>query len=225
MESDRATGLIGAIRGCSSWPDIQRKWGALPAAHKGELFEELVKAYLQLDPEYATKLKHVWFQREVPQAVRRKLGLPATDQGIDLVAETKAGEFWAIQCKYRQHTDQTLPWREISTFEGLAFGVCRGFAFGLICSTTERFKCWDRLAKLSWRPFAEAREFVRGLGLRSRSEWARFCKGDMPDKGTLPSDVPCSPERKYADQGWEGVGDWLGTGMVAPFLAYRRERR
>ena len=69
---------------------------------------------------------------------RKKLKLPATDQGIDLVAETNDGEFWAVQCKYRQDTDHSLTWREISTFTGLAFGVCRGFAFGIICSTTER---------------------------------------------------------------------------------------
>src|SRR5438552_658018 len=69
---------------------------------------------------------------------RRDLKLPATDQGIDLVAETNDGEFWAIQCKYRQETDRSLTWRDISTFTGLAFGVCRGFAFGIICSATER---------------------------------------------------------------------------------------
>ncbi|HEY4984636.1 MAG TPA: hypothetical protein VIJ24_06190, partial [Verrucomicrobiae bacterium] len=60
----------------------------LSEKQKGDLFEELVKAYLLLEPEYASKLKHVWLHREVPQAVLEKLKLPATDQGIDLVAET-----------------------------------------------------------------------------------------------------------------------------------------
>jgi predicted helicase len=105
---------------------------------KGDVFEELVKAYLLLEPEYASKLKHVWPYPEVPLAIAQKLKLPATDQGIDLVTETNDGEFWAVQCKYRQDTDQSLTWREISTFTGLAFGVCRRFAFGIICSTTER---------------------------------------------------------------------------------------
>jgi superfamily II DNA or RNA helicase len=130
--------LLAAIRGCSSWADFQRRWHDLPEKQKGDLFEELVKAYLQLEPEYASKLKHVWLYREVPQAIAKQLKLPATDQGIDLVAETKDGEFWAVQCKYRQDTDHSLTWREISTFTGLAFGVCRGFRFSLICSTTER---------------------------------------------------------------------------------------
>lgn len=136
---NQSTGLIGAIRGCASWQDIQAKWLILPEKQKGDLFEELVKAYLQLDPEYASKLKHVWLQREVPQAVAKKLKLPATDQGIDIIAETHDGEFWAIQCKYRQNTDHSLTWRDLSTFTGLAFGVCRGFSFGVVCSTTERF--------------------------------------------------------------------------------------
>jgi|LakMenEpi03Aug12_release.lakeMendotaPanAssembly.Ray.scaffolds.fasta_scaffold83406_2 superfamily II DNA or RNA helicase len=131
-------GLILAVRGCDSWQDIQNKWRGFPEKQKGDLFEELVKAYLQLDPEYASKLKHVWLGSEVPQATARKLKLPDTDQGIDIVAETHDGEFWAVQCKYRQDTDHSLTWRDLSTFTGLAFGVCRGFSFGVICSTTER---------------------------------------------------------------------------------------
>lgn len=135
---NKQTGLVVAIRDCASWQDIQAKWRTFPEKQKGDLFEELVKAYLQLEPEYASKLKHVWLGGEVPQAIAKKLKLPATDQGIDIVAETHDGEFWAIQCKYRQDTDHSLTWRDLSTFTGLAFGVCRGFSFGIICSTTER---------------------------------------------------------------------------------------
>jgi superfamily II DNA or RNA helicase len=130
--------LRDTIQGCFSWADIQRRFRGLSDKQKGDLFEELVKAYLLLEPEYASKLSHVWLYREVPLAIAQKLKLPATDQGIDLVAETNDGEFWAVQCKYRQDTDSSLTWREIATFTGLAFGVCRGFAFGIICSTTER---------------------------------------------------------------------------------------
>ena len=130
--------LPDAIKGCASWDDFQRKLRPLSEKQKGDVFEELVKAYLLLEPEYASKLKHVWLHREVPEAVREKLKLPATDQGIDLVTETKDDDFWGVQCKYRQDPDHSLTWREISTFTGLAFGVCRGIAFGIVCSTTER---------------------------------------------------------------------------------------
>ena len=137
-QAKNTSGLLTSIQGCASWADIQRRLRDCSEKQKGDVFEELVKAYLLLESEYACKLKHVWLQREVPQAVAEKLKLPDTDQGIDLVAETNDGEFWAVQSKYRQDTDQSLTRRDISTFTGLAFGVCRGFAFGIICSTTER---------------------------------------------------------------------------------------
>jgi hypothetical protein len=31
----------------------------------------------------------------------------------------------------------------------------------------------------------------------------------------LPSDIPKAPWHVYADNGWNGIGDWLGTGHVA----------
>ena len=68
-----AGGQIGLINGCSSWQDIQDKWQPFGKKRKGDLFEELVKAYLQLAPEYASELKHVWLLDEVPQAVGRAL--------------------------------------------------------------------------------------------------------------------------------------------------------
>ncbi len=105
---------------------------------KGDLFEELTRAFLQISPLYRSQLKSVWLLDEVPPAVRQRLNLPATDKGIDLVAETHKGEFWAIQCKYRQNTDQQLTHTDISTFTSLTFQACKGFSFALVCSTTER---------------------------------------------------------------------------------------
>jgi superfamily II DNA or RNA helicase len=133
-----ATNLAQTLKGCRSWVDLQRRWRPLTKKQKGNLFEELTKHYLLLEPEYASKLKSVWLLGEVPSRLAKRLKLPSNDQGIDLVAETKEGEYWAIQSKYREESDQSITWREISTFTGLAFGVCRGFSYGLIASTTER---------------------------------------------------------------------------------------
>ena len=130
--------LHKAVARCSSWEDFVGRLSRLSEKEKGDVFEHLVRAYLLLDPEYATKLRSVWLLNDVPSALRKKLHLPADDQGIDLIAETNSGEFWAIQCKYREDTARPVPWREISTFTGLAFGVCRHISFGLVCSTTER---------------------------------------------------------------------------------------
>ena len=43
-------------------------------------------------------------------------------------------------------------------------------------------------------------------------EWNAFCKGLMPEKGTLPDDIPLTASRAYKNQGWVGMADWLGTG-------------
>lgn len=130
--------LRDVVAKCSSWDAFCRALAKRTEKEKGDLFEHLVRAYLLLDPEYATKLRKVWLLEDVPSALRTKLKLPGDDQGIDLIAETNTGEYWAIQCKYREDTARALPWREISTFTGLAFGVCRHISFGLVCSTTER---------------------------------------------------------------------------------------
>ena len=134
----RTTALLTAVSGCTSWAEIHAKWASFTEKEKGDRFEDLTQAFLQLSPLYRSQLKSVWRLEEVPPAVRQKLKLPATDKGIDLVAETHKGEFWAIQCKYRQNTDQQLTHTDISTFTSLTFQACKGFSFALVCSTTER---------------------------------------------------------------------------------------
>jgi predicted helicase len=67
---------------------------------KGERFERLMKAYLLSDPKYAHKFKKVWFWAEFPG--RNDLG--GNDTGIDLVALTNEGDYWAIQCKCYQES-------------------------------------------------------------------------------------------------------------------------
>jgi superfamily II DNA or RNA helicase len=69
---------------------------------------------------------------------------------------------------------------------------------------------WNKLAKLSWRPFEEARAFVRALKLRNQKEWIISCRSKV-----LPVDIPASAPRVYADKGWKSWGDWLGTGTLA----------
>jgi superfamily II DNA or RNA helicase len=71
-------------------------------------------------------------------------------------------------------------------------------------------RCWDRLAKLSWRPFEEARGFVHGLGLKSGNEWFLFAKSKR-----LPPDIPVAARRVYSNAGWKSMGDWLGTGYIS----------
>jgi hypothetical protein len=65
-------------------------------------------------------------------------------------------------------------------------------------------------------PFHEARAFVRKLNLKNRAEWRAYCKGEFPRLGRVPADIPVIAERTYASKGWKGMGDWLGTGAIAP---------
>lgn len=62
---------------------------------KGDRFERLMQAYLQTDPRYAYLLKKVWLWNDFP--FRADFG--GKDTGIDLVAMTVDGDYWAIQCK------------------------------------------------------------------------------------------------------------------------------
>ncbi|MBC3538367.1 DEAD/DEAH box helicase [Rufibacter sediminis] len=65
---------------------------------KGERFERLMQAYLKTDPKYAYLFQKVWLWNEFPG--RHDLG--GGDTGIDLVALTLDGDYWAIQCKCYQ---------------------------------------------------------------------------------------------------------------------------
>ena len=60
------------------------------------------------------------------------------------------------------------------------------------------------LRKGEWRPFEEAREYVRGLGLKNAGEWQEWCKS-----GQRPDDIPGNPYVSYKDD-WRGMTDWLG---------------
>jgi predicted helicase len=170
--------LHKTVARCSSWEDFVGRLSRLSEKEKGDVFEHLVRAYLLLDPEYATKLRSVWLLKDVPSALRKKLRLPADDQGIDLIAETNTGEYWAIQCKYREDTVRPVPWREISTFTGLAFGVCRHISFGLVCSTTERI---TRVLKEQDRIGFCALDVWQGLDAEFFSRLRRFL-GRKPTK-------------------------------------------
>jgi hypothetical protein len=70
----------------------------------------------------------------------------------------------------------------------------------------------------SYRSFEEAREFARSLNLKGRSEWVEFMRGTRPEVKEPPQDIPMKPDRVYADKGWAGWGDFLGTDNVPSYL-------
>ncbi len=60
--------------------------------------------------------------------------------------------------------------------------------------------------KEDFLPFEAAREYVRQLGLQSQADWSRWSRDERPDF------IPSDPSKTYSEEGWVGIGDWLGTG-------------
>jgi predicted helicase len=154
------------IASCASWDDFWQRVAKLSTAEKGSTFERLVQLYLQTVPEYRTELQHVWLLREVPPDIRRRLNLPEPDEGIDLIARTRRGEYWAIQSKFRSQRDIPLNRRELGTFSSLAFNTCNNIALAVVAHTASKpvskrhlmrntveigFDRWQSLDDESWR--------------------------------------------------------------------------
>lgn len=84
-----------------SFKDILNKFRltSFTEKEKGTRFERLMKRWLLSDPRFNT-LKYVWMWDEFPG--RKDFG--GSDTGIDLVAKTEDGDYWAIQCKCYQES-------------------------------------------------------------------------------------------------------------------------
>lgn len=65
-------------------------------AHKGRLFERLMKTWFTKDPVFADRFSDVWMWNEW---ARRRSDFDGADTGVDLVAEERAGGYCAIQVK------------------------------------------------------------------------------------------------------------------------------
>jgi predicted helicase len=127
------------IASCMSWDDFYERAKTFPTqGAKGTAFERLTQLYLQTTPEYRTELQHVWLLREVPADIRRRLNLPGPDEGIDLLARTRRGEYWAIQTKFRSQRDKPLNRRELGTFTSLAFNTCNDIALAVVAHTSTK---------------------------------------------------------------------------------------
>ena len=77
--------------------DILKKFAdsSFTQKEKGAQFERLMQSWLKTDPRYANLFSEVWLWGDFPG--RADFG--GKDTGIDLVAKTDLGDYWAIQCK------------------------------------------------------------------------------------------------------------------------------
>ncbi len=80
---------------------------------KGTKFEHLVKGFLLTERTYADLFAQVWLWNEFPG--KNSLSTSGHDVGIDLVALTVDGDYWAVQCKcYADST--TISKGDVDTF-------------------------------------------------------------------------------------------------------------
>lgn len=116
---------------------------------KGYRFERLMQAYLKTTTLYANLFEEVWLWTEFP--FHDQFG--GKDTGIDLVARTVEGEYWAIQCKCYA-ADAFINKPDVDTFlstSGKRFETesgMTGFVQRLWISTTNK---WNSMAEQTIR--------------------------------------------------------------------------
>ena len=117
---------------CKSWDDLYIKISSESKQDKGDIFDRLTQLYLLCNPIYKQTLQNVWLLKDVPYKVKKILGLPDLDKGIDQIARTFDGEYWAIQSKYRSDHEDALTYTKLSTFSTLTFVYCKNISLGLV---------------------------------------------------------------------------------------------
>ena len=90
-------------------------------------FEWLCQWFLKNAPRYRGQFDKVWLWKDWPDRW-------GTDAGIDIVAQTRAGDLWAIQAK-ADHPDRTITKREIDSF--LSESNRPQFVYRLLMATTD----------------------------------------------------------------------------------------
>jgi len=129
---------------CSSWSDFVSAMKNLDnTVDVGDAFERLTQLQMLTDPISKTQFANVWIAKqeaaELPERVRKYLNLPVHDEGIDLIAESgnrNDRRYTAIQVKYR--STGNLTWKDISTFQALAFETCTNIERGIIKASTPK---------------------------------------------------------------------------------------
>jgi superfamily II DNA or RNA helicase len=123
------------IKKVNSWKEFVAAMAPLRQEQRGKAFELLTELFLQINPIYRSKLKDVWHELNLPPDVRHKLGLPSPDIGVDLIAETTTGEFWAIQCKYHHDPARNVTKNELNSFIDVSTRICKG-KFGTLLAVS-----------------------------------------------------------------------------------------
>ena len=88
-----------------------------------------------MNPRLNLNLEAIWLYSDIPNKIIERLDLPSTDKGIDMLAKIN-GDYYAIQCNFRQDPDTKISWTELSTFFGLLFGINNKIKGGFFVTNT-----------------------------------------------------------------------------------------
>ena len=119
----------------STFKDIYKITKKLTAQEKGDYFEKYTLDLFKNDPRLNNQLEHIWLYKDIPKKHLNKLKLPKRDKGIDLLAIIN-GNYYSIQCKFRQNPEEVIRWNELATFFGLSFGISTGIHRGILVTNT-----------------------------------------------------------------------------------------
>lgn len=105
-------------------------------------FELLSKVLLSSHPIFKNiEIKKIWHETEIPLRIKKEINYPEekTDDGIDLIFQTKKNKFGAVQCKFLSDiTDRPKIGGQggLSTFFNLAQGKCKNIDYLFVFSTS-----------------------------------------------------------------------------------------
>lgn len=79
--------------------------------------------------------------------------------------------------------------------------------------------CFRSNSRRNFLTFEEAREFIRSLNLKNRTEWRTYCKSKKK-----PKDIPATPNYVYRKRGWSSWSNWLGVGKSRNYRSFKEAR-
>ncbi len=142
---------------------------------RGEQFERVCKWFLENDPVYSRELRKVWLWKDWP-------GRWGSDAGIDLVAENRNGELWAIQAK-AYDPKYRISKKDVDKF--LAESGRKVFNYRILIAPTDRI---DRTGERTIQQQEKRSSFFRLNDLRAAAlDWPASPAQLRPAKRRKPA--------------------------------------
>ncbi|CDM77196.1 DEAD/DEAH box helicase [Mycobacterium marinum] len=142
---------------------------------RGKQFEQVCKWFFENDPVYSRDLRRVWLWKDWP-------GRWGGDAGIDLVAEDRTGDLWAIQAK-AYDPKYRVSKKDVDKF--LSESGRKVFAFRMLIATTDLI---DRTGERTIQQQEKRSTFFRLNDLRAAAvDWPKSPAQLRPAKRRTPA--------------------------------------